>query len=103
MHLSKIRMSSHRLEIEAGMWDRPQSIPLNERKCRVCNVLEDEFHFILECSLFKELRKRFIKRYFSLRPNVPKFVELMTSENVKVIKDLAMYVYESLKIRTVRL
>ena len=25
--LSKIRMSSHRLEIEAGRWHRPQSIP----------------------------------------------------------------------------
>ena len=93
-------MSSHRLEIEAGRWHRPHNIPFNERKCRVCNGLEDEFHFILECSLFKELRKMFIKRYFWLRPNVPKFVELMTSENAQVIKDIATYVYESLKIRT---
>ena len=92
-------MSSQRLEIEAGRWIRPQNIPFNERKCRVCNVLEDEFHFILECSLFKELRKRFIKRFFWLGPNIPKFVELMTSKNVQVIKDLATYVYESLKIR----
>ena len=44
--LSKIRMSSHKLKIRAGRWHRPQSIPLNERKCRVCNFLEDEFHFI---------------------------------------------------------
>lgn len=73
--LSKVRMSSHRLEIEAGRWHRPHSIPLDERKCRVCNIIEDEFHFILECTLFQNIRKKYIKRYFWLRPNIPKFIE----------------------------
>ena len=30
---SKLRMSSHRLEIEAGRWVRPIRKPLDERKC----------------------------------------------------------------------
>jgi len=25
--------------------------PLNERTCINCNVIEDEFHFVLECKL----------------------------------------------------
>ena len=33
--LSKIRVSSHRLEIEAGRWVRPHSTPINDRKCLV--------------------------------------------------------------------
>ena len=28
-----VRMSSHRLQIEAGRWHRPQSTPLNENVC----------------------------------------------------------------------
>ena len=97
--LSKVRMSSHRLEMEAGRWHRPHSIPLDERKCRVCNIIEDEFHFILECTLFQNIRKKYIKRYFWLRPNIPKFIELMTSENKQIIRNLASYVFESFKIR----
>ena len=97
--ISRIRMSSHRLEIERGRWHRPQSIPIDDRKCRVCGSLEDEFHFILQCSLYTDLRKKYIKPYFWKRPNVPKFVELMTSENRIIIRNLAYYVFESLQIR----
>ena len=42
-YISKIRLSSHRLEIEIG------------RKCRLCNIFEDEYHFILEYPLYLDL------------------------------------------------
>ena len=51
---SKLRLSSHRLEVEAGRWVRPIRIPFEERKCIFCNVIEDEFHFVLECSNYTE-------------------------------------------------
>ena len=54
---SRLRMSSNRLEIESGRWARPNSIPWDDRKCNICSVLEDELHFVLECSRFAELRK----------------------------------------------
>jgi len=44
-------MSAHTLEVEAGMWHTPNKIPYNESKCQLCNTLEDEFHFLLECPL----------------------------------------------------
>ena len=53
---SKLRLSSHRLKVEAGRWVRPVRIPFEERKCIFCNVIEDEFHFVLECSNYTELR-----------------------------------------------
>ena len=43
--MTKLRTSSHRLEIEVGRWARPNRIPIDERKCITCNKLEDEFHF----------------------------------------------------------
>ena len=65
----------------------------------ICNVLEDEFHFVLECSLYKDLRKTYIKRYYWLRPNMPKFIELISSENCRTIKNLSIYIDKAFKMR----
>ena len=62
--LCLLRVSSHRLEVELGRWAKPNKIPLDNRKCRSCDVLEDEFHFILQCSRYQDLREIYIKRYF---------------------------------------
>ena len=62
----KTRVASHRLEVEVGRWARPNREPVDERKCRHCNMLEDEFHFLLECSLHREFRMQYIKRYFGI-------------------------------------
>ena len=56
--MSRIRLSSHRLMVETGRWHRPHSIPYEERKCIVCDTIEDEFHFILECSRYADIRKK---------------------------------------------
>lgn len=98
--LCRLRVSSHRLAIEAGRWTRPNRIPLDDRKCLECNKLEDEFHFIIECSRYTELRSMYIKRYYWRRPNMPKFIQLMTSENNTVIKNLSVFIEKAFKIRT---
>ena len=43
--LCRLRVSSHRLEIESGRWHKPEAIPFQYRTCQHCNVLEDEYHF----------------------------------------------------------
>ena len=50
-------MSPHRLEIEMGRWARPERIEFDDRKCKLCKKLEDEFHFVLECPLYDDIRK----------------------------------------------
>ena len=60
--ISKFRMSSHRLEIEAGRWVRVNRVPANERKCTLCNVIENEYHFVIECQRYTELRKKYIPK-----------------------------------------
>jgi hypothetical protein len=44
--LTKFRLSEHKLLIEIG---RNLKIPRDQRLCVICNVLEDEFHFFIEC------------------------------------------------------
>jgi len=47
-HMSRLRLSAHRLCTETGRWTKSNSIPVNERKCLTCNVLEDDNHFALK-------------------------------------------------------
>jgi hypothetical protein len=99
IELSRLRTSSHRLNIESGRWHKPRPIPRNERKCDVCNILEDEFHFLLECQMYSEYRKKYIKPYYWRNPNIPKFISLLNSSNKQEIKNLAVYVYKSVQLR----
>jgi len=75
--LTKIRVSSHRLTIETGRWEKPNVIPRNERVCKECNTVEDEYHFVCECSLYVDLRCKYIPAYYRLRPYMFKCIELL--------------------------
>ena len=97
-NLTRLRVSSHKLEVECGRWTRPERTPLDNRKCNMWNILEDEFQFILECSLY--IRNQLISKYFWARPNMPKIIELCISENRKLQKKLSMFVEKAFKIRT---
>jgi len=41
----------------------PHCIPREDRKCTTCNTIEDEYHIVIECSIFTDLRKRYISKY----------------------------------------
>ena len=64
----KLRVSSHRLYVETGRWRRTHSVPYHERKCHICNVLDDEYHFVLECRMLNDLRTKYIPSTF--RPRI---------------------------------
>ena len=92
---TRLRVASHRLETEAGRRHKPNRTPVEEKKCHFCrNSVEDEFHFIIECKLYEDLREEYIKRYFWARPNIQKFIELLQSENKKTIKNLSIYIFK---------
>ena len=43
--MAKLRISSHRLEIEVGRWARPNRIPIDDRKCT--GPLKKLFHYAI--------------------------------------------------------
>lgn len=97
---SRLRMSSHRLAIESGRWARPCKVPVDQRKCTICGVLEDEYHFVLECRLYNDLRIRYIPPYFWKRPSMFKFVELLNSSNTNYLRRLGTFSYHAFKLRS---
>jgi hypothetical protein len=74
----RFRTRNHHLPKEIGNWAR---IQLNDRLCTSFNKLGDEFHFLFECKIFENERKRFLKPYYFRRPNIIKTSELMNTNN----------------------
>ena len=56
IHLCKIRLSNHELNIEKG---RHRGLEVFERECPLCpgHLVENEIHFLLSCSTFSTLRE----------------------------------------------
>jgi hypothetical protein len=57
--LCKLRISAHDLLIERGRYN---NTPREERKCNVCQVLEDEIHFLDFCIKHIDLRTKFFNK-----------------------------------------
>ena len=87
----KFRTTNHRLPVEVGRW---HGIPLNERLCSVCNShqIADEFHYILECTALNDVRKFYLGKYYSNKPNVIKFKDVMSTQNEKLLRRLCMFI-----------
>ena len=98
--LTRFRLSSHRLEIERG---RYFDIDRTERKCKNCtqNTIENEYHFLLVCPLYEDLRRKFLKAYYCNWPTLNKFDKLMTTTNKSEIINLAKYIYYAMKLKNV--
>lgn len=47
------------------------------------------------------LEKSTFKKYFLRRPNIPQFIELMTSENEVLTKRLSIYIFTAFELRNI--
>ena len=96
--LTKFRVSSHDLAVETG---RYTNVAVDDRKCQQCsmNVLEDEYHFLLVCPKYRNLRINYLKPYFCHWPSLNKFDSLMSSTSVDTINNLSKYIYSAMKMR----
>ena len=86
--LSRLRMSSHMLEIERGRHVKPQKIPLEQRiSCQRCtsNSVDDEIIFLINCSYFATQRTSLLAESklhnteFDSLSNNDKFIYIMSS------------------------
>ena len=55
-------------------------------------MLDDEYHFVLQCQKHALLRERYIGMYFYKNPSMFKFIQLMSTSNVKTLNNLAIFV-----------
>ena len=89
--MTPISASCHNLMIEKG---RHYNILLEDRQCVYYETyIEYEFHFVMKCPLYTDIRHKFIDDTYVVSTSYMKFCDLMTSTNEKVLRNLAMYLF----------
>ena len=61
--ISQLRLASHKLEILISKWNKMEK---ELRICKFCdkNQVEDELHFLLECSKYEQFRENAVRTIF---------------------------------------
>ena len=98
--ISRLRLSSHHLMIEKGRHARPV-IPATKRCCSLCNDrIDDEVHFLIECTKFRSLRNHMFPKVHHLLPpsfnitfnNQDKFVYLLQTDDMEILISVAKFI-----------
>ena len=96
--MTRFRCSAHTLLIEEG---RYRNIERENRICTKCNMncVENEYHFLLICPFYRDLRISHLPKYYTRWPCLAKFATLLSTTNVNVINKIATYLYKAFKRR----
>ena len=76
-YLTKLRLSSHKFLVEMGRWVITEDY--HEKLCTLCdeNDIEDEYHILMKCNYFVNLREKYISKKYYKRPSMYKFQKLI--------------------------
>ena len=84
--------------IEEG---RQKGIPRELTICRSCDLgcAEDEYHFVIICPAYENLRKKFRPNKFLKFTSILIFRKLMASRDPETNKGLTLYIKVAMKLR----
>ena len=93
--LAKFRCSAHNQMIGQG---RFINVERSNRICQFChmNCIEDEYHFLLVCPVYRDLRQK----YYYTWASINKFKLLLTSKSETIIKQLGYYLIHAFQKRS---
>ena len=101
--ISKLRSSSHKLEIERGRHTRPRT-PITDRLCPKCEVLEDEAHFLTSCDLFTTERDILFSRIttmfsdFQTLANHETFISMLCYPDRELLTIVGKFIYNCFQV-----
>ena len=57
--------------VEKGRWMKPR-VQYIDKKCTLCNDndIQDEYHIVLKCAYYNEVRRKYIKPYYHRHPSI---------------------------------
>ena len=84
INISKLRLSSHLFLIERGRWGN-RRLDIRNRLCLTCNVIEDEYHCIVECPRFKKERNGLLPVSLKVRPSMYKFINFIKCKDSNMV------------------
>ena len=110
-NLTRLRTSSHKLTIETGA-GRYNKVALKDRLCQLCdsNTVEDEYHFVMTCPLYNELRVELMQsldNFTCISTYDPQdiFLTLMSCNNGdhEFVKKIFKYINQGFQLRLDRI
>ena len=102
--ITKLRASSHILEIERGRYTRPKT-PLENRLCHTCNIIEDEIHFLVGCRLYADEREKLFVEILNSFPEFQnmddfgKFVFMLSYPDPKLLTIVGKFIHNCFQLR----
>ena len=93
--ITKLRLGSHHFLIERGRWKK---LELIDRLCITCNDIEDEYHIVMCCKKYKDLRYKYLPETLYNRPSMYKFINLLNSKNITVLRKLGLFLFNVYRI-----
>ena len=97
--LTKLRVSNHQLMIEKGRHTR---LPIvDKRVCGMCNEIEDEEHFLINCKKNECLRKKLYQEIvktcnrFNSLESKEKIITMMSQTDKCMTRHIAKFVQNS--------
>ena len=92
--LAKIRCGVAPIRIETGRYGS-RRIPVEERVCMNCvNEIEDEFHVLMKCELYDDLRMELVEKAYQI---LPEFAMISEREKFNVLLSNEKIVYFTAK------
>ena len=93
--ISQFRISAHDLEVERNRYSGIGRCDRCDRSCVAEKSKVINYHFVLICIMFKDLRHKYIPVYYRLSPYIYKFNRLMSARDEQTILNLALYLYHA--------
>ena len=99
--ITRIRISSHKLQIESGRYN---NTPRELRFCNKCNenMIEDEIHFLLHCQKYNSARTKLydllhenVARFFDLN-DTNKLIYLLNCEMRVILNSVGKFIYDNM-------
>ena len=96
--ITKLRLGSHNLLIERGRWNNTDYL---DRKCLLCDDIEDEYHFVIICPKYYDLRVKYLPKKYYHKPSMYKFLELINCNDFLLLKKLGLFLHHAFRKYTI--
>ena len=88
--VTKFLLGSHYFMVERGKWVLPK-MDFLDRLCNTCHVVEDEYHIVIECKRFDELRKKYLPLKLIDSPSMFKFIKFLNNCRGNDLKNFSCF------------
>ena len=96
--MNKLGSSSHTLEFERGKYTKPKT-DISERRCPVCNTMDDEINFLVNWKLYEAQRLHCFGKFMTKvqilneHNDVDEFIILKSSMDNKIVAWSRKFIY----------